>query len=292
MLCAASSFAQFDWELNFDPFTSYSDRILIDTISNPNCIWQIGKPNKAVFSSAHSIPNAIVTDTLNTVPANDTSVFYLKHVRDNGPLPYHLFKLRFWYQMQGDSTDFGTIEISPDTGQTWINVLTQDTAFQMNWLSLKPTLNGSTNGWQLFDLNMETWASANNIGFPNFPIYLTADTILFRFTYITDSSAAPYDGWMIDDFALADVWEGIEEINNDDLISVFPNPASNELFIQQKIKTNKQSIQVFDYAGRIVMEKVDFSNQSIDTKQLQNGVYFLKYTTTKNYTVKKFIVQH
>lgn len=286
-LIAVTSYGQPSWGVSFD-VPLFLDRVVRDTLTNPNCIWQVGQPNKAVFTSAHSVPNAIVTDTLNHVPANDTSVFYLKHERDNFSQPFHVFVLHFWYQMDGDSTDFGIIEISPDTGNTWINVLTQDTTYQMHWDSPKPTLTGSTTGWQSFDLNMEAWAS----GWETFPTAMTADTILFRFTYITDSSSVPHDGWIIDDIQLEDWYERISEIQNDNLISVFPNPVSHELFIQQKIKTDKQSIQVFDFTGRLVYEDLNFSGQNIDTRQLKSGVYLLKHSDTKNYSLKKIVVQH
>ena len=36
-----------------------------DTISNPNNIWQIGKPQKKTLDSAYSGRNALITDTTN-----------------------------------------------------------------------------------------------------------------------------------------------------------------------------------------------------------------------------------
>ncbi len=286
ILIAATSFGQWQWGIDFEaPF--YLDRIVRDTITNPNCIWQIGQPSKTVFTSAHSAPNAIVTDILNPVPANDTSIFYLKHVRTPSA-PFHVFILRFWFRMDGDSADFGKIEISPDTGNTWINVLTQDTTFQMNWNSLKPTLTGSTAGWQSFDLDMTTWAS----GFGTFPIYMTADTILFRFTYISDSSSALHDGWMIDDFMLEDWFEGIEEFQNDSLISIYPNPTSDELKIHRTKGNDNGKVQIFNYTGQVLYNSPYFINESIDTKQLANGIYLLKYSDTKSFSIKRFVVQH
>lgn len=283
---AATSFGQFGWGIDFDtPW--YLDRIVRDTISNPNCIWQVGHPSKTVFTSAHSVPNVIVTDTLNPVPANDTSIFYLKHVRDQFQ-PFHIFVLHFWYQMDGDSTDFGTIEISPDTGHTWINVLTQDTTFQMNWQTPKPTLTGSTSGWTSFNLGMENWAS----GWGTFPIAMTADTILFRFTYITDSSSTPHDGWMIDDFNLEDWAEGIVEIQNDNLISISPNPTSDELRVHRTKASDNSKIQILNYTGQVLYDNSNFIGENIDTRQLSNGVYLLKYSDTKFFSIKRFVVQH
>jgi hypothetical protein len=289
-LIAATSFGQFQWGIDFDtPWYLY--RVYNDTVSNPNCIWQVGHPSKTVFTSAHSVPNVIVTDTLNPVPANDTSVFYLKHVRDQSQ-PFHIFVLHFWYQMDGDSTDFGKIEISPDAGTTWINLLTQDTTFQFNWGSPKPTLTGSTSGWTSFDLDMATWASYPVFGGGPFPILLTADTILFRFTYITDSSSAPHDGWMIDDFFIEDWFEGIEEIQNDNLISISPNPTADELRIHRTKVSDNSRIQIFNYTGQVLYEKTNFNGETIDTRQLSNGIYLLKYSDAKNFSITKFIVEH
>ncbi len=284
---AATSFGQILWGIDFDtPF--YLDRIDRDTISNPNCTWQVGHPNKTVFTSAYSVPNAIVTDTLNPVPVNDTSIFYLKHVRNQNSI-FHYFRLGFWFQMDGDSTDFGTIEISPDTGSTWINLLKKDTTYLINWHSFKPTLTGSTSGWQWFELDMLQWAS----GWGNFPIAMTADTILFRFTYITDSNSTPHDGWMIDDFVLEDSFESvIEEIQNANLISISPNPTTDELIIHRKKISDHSKIQILNFTGQVLYEKTNFNGETIDTRQLSNGIYLLKYSDTKNFSIKSFVVQH
>ena len=58
------------------------DYIFIDTINNPNNIWQIGLSQKTFLSSSDVV---MITDTLNSYPANDTSSFILKHVPDIGP---------------------------------------------------------------------------------------------------------------------------------------------------------------------------------------------------------------
>lgn len=279
-----SVYSQGFWNLDFED-TSQFFRLEIDTHSNHHNVWQIGTPQKTVFTSAHSIPNVIVTNTLNPVSANDTSVFYLKHVRDNVFMPYHYFSLSFWYQMDGDSTDFGTIEISPDTGHTWINILTQDTTFQMNWYSPKPTLTGSTNGWQSFDLDMMTWASDDDTINPSFPILMTADTILFRFTYITDSSSTPHDGWMIDDFSVVDLYEGINTIQNQIVSKSFPNPTLDIVTIEfENIDNSLHEVTVFNEKGQQILLKKT-TNQSkfeLNLKSLYSGIYYYKLINLRN----------
>lgn len=233
------SFGQWDWGINFES-TWYLDRISIDTLSNPNCIWQIGEPNKSEFTEARSLPNAILTDIVNPVPPNDTSVFYLFHERDNSN-PFHIFVLRFWYKMHGERTDFGKIEISPNEGTDWVNVLTGDQIYNMYWVSPKPTLNGSTDDWQHFALDISEWAS----DWDNFPIPMNADTIQFRFTYITDNSVSSYDGWMLDDIYLEDWWENISESRQHNLIDLYPNPTSGKLMITTAKNEAQNRICVF-----------------------------------------------
>jgi len=283
-LIVAASFAQPIWGIDFDCQTNLN-RISIDTFSNPNCIWQIGEPAKTVFTTTHSVPHVIVTDKLNPVPANDTSIFYLKHV--TSPIPLHHLSMSFWYQMDGDSTDRGIIEVSPDSAHTiWINLLTQDTTYYFHWITTKPSLTGSTIGWQNFQVTlMEAYANMGG--------YLLTDTLLFRFTYITDSISTPHDGWMIDDFIIEDdVAEGMNKFQNDNFISVYPNPAAEHLTIRNTKNCDKKTVQILNYSGQIQYENDDFQGDFIDIRQLSNGVYFLKYSDTKRFSVKNFLINH
>ena len=284
---ATNSFGQWDWELNFDN-DNYLERIYIDSVTNPNCLWRIGHPNKTIFTSAYSNPNAILTDTFNPVPSNDTSTFFLFHERDNFG-PFHVFKLRFRYQMDGESTDYGIVEISPDSGLNWVNFLTEDTIYDMQWYGAKPTLKGSSNGWQNFGIYMYEWAS-DKIG--NYPTSMTADRILFRFTYITDTNSSLHDGWIIDDFEFEDWWEGIEEYQNDNLISVYPNPTSDFLNLITYVSSYVQIVQIFNYTGQLVYENRIFKGEAIETSNMEQGLYLLKYSNDNSFSIKKIVVKH
>jgi hypothetical protein len=266
-------------EIDFEGPISPVYQILFDNVSNPNCKWQIGVPNKAVFQSAYSVEHALLTDTLNPVPANDTSAFVLKLALD--PFgPYHILGLSFWYQMDGDTSDFGKIEISPDGGATWIDVLTEETSYEVVWLEPKPTLNGSTGGWQYFSFNNFTdWS-------------LATDTVLYRFTYITDSGSTLHDGWMIDDISPMQYWEGVVESQDNNLISISPNPASNQLRINRIKSDENAKIQIVNQLGEVVVEEANFVGESIDVGALPSGIYFIRYANGKSFSVEKFIVQH
>ena len=146
--------------------TYYPDSlyISIDTIDYHNNQWQIGRPQKTIFNSAYSYPNAIVTDTLHPCLPNDTSVFII-----TTPSMYFGGEFSFEYELNIDSGDFATVEISEDGGANWVNLLTGST---------------SITGWENFS------ASFDDTSFSYF--------YLFRFTLITDSNTSPRDGWMMD----------------------------------------------------------------------------------------------
>ncbi len=288
LIFARVSFAQEEWATTFDP-SSYqyvSYHFYTDSLLNPGCKWQIGHPGKSQFDSAFSNPNALVTDTLNTIPSADTSIIFIRHFRM--VQPFHVFVLHFKFRMDGDPSDRGSIEISPDAGLNWINLLTQDSTYQCTWYSAKPSLFGSTNGWQTFDLNMMSWAS----GWGIFPINFTSDTVLFRLTYITGNHATLHDGWMIDDLQLEDWWEGIPELQNNQLISVFPNPAGDRIIIKSKANQGDASIQILNSDGILTYENLHFSGDPLDISHFVNGVYILRYSDGINFSIKKFIVRH
>lgn len=280
---AGYSFFNFDQApLNWDFAT-----LAIDTASNPNCSWQIGTPAKTVFTSAYSVPKAMITDTLNPVPANDTSTFYVSQriiipVLKKAEMP--LFRLHFWFQTDGDSTDFGSVEASSDHGQTWADLLIDQEG--CSWLEPKPTLSGSTNGWQRFSLDMSYWTWLPWGGFGD-------EMVLFKFTYITDSNPSPRDGWMIDDIWIdADFGDGIAEVENPQLISIYPNPVQDRLYIKtNQIKTT-QAVQILNYQGQVLYDNRDFHGEFVTTEHLPNGLYFLRYSDSKEFALKKFIINN
>jgi len=245
LLLANITFAQTDYIIDFDSPYSQNNHIMIDTLSNPNNIWQIGVPDKTVFDSAYSLANAIVTDTINPYPINDTSSFILKHIRQGELGGNESLQLNFWFKMNTDSlTDYGKVEASIDNGTTWINLMTEDTEYDLFWIEPKPILTGNSNGWQHFalELNMLTY----ELGY--------SDTLLYKFTFISDNVQTNKDGWIIDNFQLADWWEIIHTNSNSNLINIYPNPSSGEISIVNDSKSTT------DYRVEIIekMEKQFF----------------------------------
>ena len=286
---SVTSFGQWsldNYDLNFDD-TIGIQHVTIDTTSNPDNIWQIGTPQKSIFTSSFSSPNAIITDTINSYPSNDTSVFIITNVASGGGFEWaHTVILSGQYFVNSDTlTDFGTIEFSPDNGSTWID-LVNDTIYGSSilWYFPKPTLTGNSNGWQHFYVNIAQLGPIFNIH--------DGDTILYRFTFISDGVQTNKDGLMFDDFHFEDWAEGVEETPNDNSIAIYPNPVRNQLSINIAQNGCSHSIQIVNSQGQVVYSNKQFRDNFIDIGYLPDGMYFLLYSDAKDLSSKKLIVNH
>ncbi len=240
-------------------------------------MWQIGRPQKAVFDSARTYPNALITDTVNTYPVNDTSVFILKQEWPTAHF-IDLPRISFSFQLQKDSGDIAIIEYSSDTGKTWKNLMKSgEYHFNVNRISIDT----STIGW----VYMTTYF------FPLSQQGANTDSIFYRFTFISDSVDSHQDGWIIDDILLDYYWEGyVPTVHSNTLISIYPNPCTNELFIKSKsITTHTPQVSIYDALGR------QLYNAALTTDNipinLPNGTYLLRYTTDDAVAQKRFVVR-
>ncbi len=276
-----------DWDFD-ENFTPYDYLLQIDTITNPNNIWQIGIPQKTVVNSAYSSPNVIMTDTINSYPVNDTSVFIFKHIDQGGYSLPHSAELAGYYFVNSDSlNDYGIIEISLDQGTTWINIIT-DTIYNdyYYWFTPKPTLTGNSYGWQNFWVSLAELGSVFNVNW--------GDTIFYKFTFISDPIADNLDGLAFDSFQFCDGFEGIPEVLNNNLIQIYPNPVNEMLYIKRNVYSSYEKIEICNQIGQVMIIIDDLSADFIDIEYLNlgNGFYFLKYSNSTEFSFIKFIVCH
>jgi hypothetical protein len=78
-----------------------------------------------------------------------------------------------------------------------------------------------------------------------------------------------------------------EEIEQDNEITLFPNPAREVLYVSSK-NDNIKGIEVFNLNGQL-MNKAENSNV-IRIKNLLPGVYFVRITDASNYIVTRKII--
>ncbi len=280
--------------INFDSYDGiltqdYRNFITIDTVNYHNNKWQIGRPQKTIFDSAYSLPNVIVTDTLNAYPANDTSSFILKLPKNDtwrywegGPL----YTLGFNYQLNIDSNAFVRFEMSEDSGKNWI--LAKDTIqyaipYRYSWSTPgeMPELTKSTTGWTRFNI-FRHLVGVDTTGY---------DSVMFRFTIISDSAFTGKDGWEIDDINFWYWFESTPQLQNPNLISLYPNPSKGNIQLHSNaVLSKKATITVYNMGGQGVYKSDKLPQDGNLHLSLPDGIYTLKYSTDQEYCVKKIVI--
>lgn len=105
------------------------------------------------------------------------------------------------------------------------------------------------------------------------------DTITYSYTDLNGCSASTVT------YFLLTACEGIAEATGGS-ISVYPNPATDQLFIKTQ-NIQPISTTVYDVNGRIIYT-MPFK-PIVDVNQLSNGVYFIEVTSNEGVARKKFV---
>lgn len=83
------------------------------------------------------------------------------------------------------------------------------------------------------------------------------------------------------------VFLSTKDLESNNGIAVFPNPAANEISIRTNSNQKVVSATVIDLLGKVVLTENE--TQHLDISSLQNGTYLLKIETNEGTVVKKII---
>lgn len=238
----------------------------------PGNRWMIGQPQKVIFDSAFSRPNAIVTDTMLPYPSGQRSVFQVRLPLEQY-FAYPYFVLYFYHKIDADSLHAGGwIEASYDNGQTWTNIR-EDSTYRVTVLDqgMNSTL---FNGKPGFTGTWNTWrTSAICWGYMSYfqPIPPRPEEIRLRFIYESDSLAPLTEGWMIDNMEfwieVTHVLEELRDMSLTEYIEMYPNPIKDQMTLFYRIDSDSPvRIDFIDLSGRVI--------HSIPKGNLPKGVYF------------------
>lgn len=253
------------------------DHLIIDTLNYPDNLWQIGRPQKPVFNEAQTLPNVIITDTINSYPVNNSSAFIIKDVASLGMIE-GIENLTGYYYVQSDTlNDYGKIEFSPDKGITWYDLIA-DTVYRTNWkwFSSEPALTGNSGGWKYFDIVMFDIATV-------FDLHI-GDTVLYKFSFTSDNISENLDGLMFDNLCFEEFVEGISEIRfNPVETSIYPNPSSGNFTIKFKNPHDDPfQLNVYNAKSKLMFsrEGVKGTTVAFGKENLPSGIYFYKLTNS------------
>ena len=84
---------------------------------------------------------------------------------------------------------------------------------------------------------------------------------------------------------------GINELSSDNSISIFPNPASNQLFIHGDRAIENATLTIFNMIGeRVLDQKILHSDHtSVDIENIAAGIYFIEIRQQESKWVGRFV---
>jgi len=83
---------------------------------------------------------------------------------------------------------------------------------------------------------------------------------------------------------------GIDEIEKEYIISIYPNPAKDYFTINLD-NNEKSDLKILDITGKVVYER-NFSKEiNISTEKFKEGIYFVKVKNNDNIIIRKIIVE-
>jgi hypothetical protein len=263
-------------------------------------IWRIGVPQKTFFNSAYSVPNAMVTDTLNSYPVNNQSSFdlYVGEFNMGGAwssfYPMDIF-IDFQHKFDSDTlADGGYITVSWDKGLTWMNII-NDSVYpgeHPTWWPIpfganpniytpenllfngEPGFSGNSGGWVHSCMAWFVWPVKTTSDFP-------PDTMIIRFNFVSDNVNSNKEGWMIDHIRIfsLDLGSGIGENSVGGKRShVAPNPLKTSTVVTFDKPYDNVEYYLIDVNGRICSsgQKAKCSRFTFNRGNITPGIYLLR----------------
>ena len=280
-------------------FSTNWSRLSVDT-QNVNNNWVIGNTNKPFFMQASSLPNAIMTDSLNPYSNSNLSYFDVSFSAwDGSGFPYNMY-IQFDHKYETDSMiDGGYITVSHDSGQTWQNVLYDSTCigcfntpYNINIDNLYSYGDTLLNGEPGFS-GTSSWQTTTIQWIWLLPVKQTpSDSLIIRFNFISDSIQTNKDGWMIDNFIVGDIYQGssVDELHNNLKVNIYPNITSDFF----RYKTEEGSIDnlvITNLLGESVLIKNNLKELGqVNISNLPSGNYFVRFNSKDGFIIKRLFI--
>lgn len=243
-------------------------------------VWHIGQPQKTIFDSAATVPNAILTDTINPYPKNNVSSFTFKIQPEY--FEWGILALQWKQKLAMEAgMDGGIIEFSLDDGFTWQNVFNNPYVYNFYGFDLQ-NQDTLANGEFAFSGTDESWKDiwlCFDVSF----LYIY-DSIPFRYTFISDSSDTGQEGWMIDNLmAHITIIHTVNEKPQNEFFSVYPTVTSGLVNIQT-VKLDEfhviEELRVISINGEVVEKMGPVPTKFyLDISKHPEGLYYLLIKT-------------
>lgn len=241
---SVSVFAQYDPLADTISFETDNESININ--NTPGNIWQRGIPQKTLFNASFDGLRAMVTDTAAPYTSNNTSSFTF--VMKDAFTEECYTSFSFWHRYDMDTLqDYGMLEASYDGGDSWIEMRDTvlynwgfsqfwwDNDFHLATSQFSPhklRITGTSDGWVQSTYNWIWYLAVKESD----TIIINPESLMIRFTFISDSIDDQREGWMIDQLITRmPAWydcTGVKDLEAESTCSVYPNPVHDRATVR------------------------------------------------------------
>lgn len=218
--------------------------------------------------------NKSLTNSINQKYQNlqkDTLIFQSLFLASIPEAPLIRSEINFWHTVHLDKSDTAYIEYSGD---------------MYNWYNLRTISFDYYKEWQDSLLKNSDW-KYEKIDLLELPNSNTGYRITVRLRFKSDSNSTNF-GWYIDDLQFVSVYSGVESEEKAEPMAVYPNPASDVLYLGNKSNIGIRKIELISLLGTNLFELNEAEiaqTTKLDTRNLATGRYLLKVTDSKGRTV-------
>jgi hypothetical protein len=183
--------------------------------------------------------------------------------------------------------DGGIIETSYDNGLSWQNIIYDPTIMDnVDYVSGLYNLNDTIDSFndkpgftglqdEINEVEIVFWTSWQ----------IFEDTVLLRFTIVSDSIESNNEGWMLDNFVFGYFYVGIDENEHNNNIYISPNPSNSIITINSPVERITK-IEIISLNGVQILER--YNTNSICIDKIQAGFYLIKINDTY---IEKLIIE-
>ncbi len=245
----------------------------LDSVYPAGC-WQMGAPDKALFTAALSLPNALVTDTVQPYPSNTTCYAEFTLLADEMSGDFgRWIEFDQWLDLAPGSRAY--IEARDSWSTDWSRLMD-------GWYNSGSVLEGpdgpefesSTGGWEHVIFDSPCIGVLADAG----PDRWYDPLMRLRFVLEAGDNSSGHDGWMIDDFratatpCLGGIGEAVSRP-----MALSPNPADEHVLIDLQEDRSRCELRIHRGDGSLVLVIVAAGRLArIDVSQLPSGPYLLR----------------
>jgi hypothetical protein len=256
---------------------SPADWTLINTGSGNN----FAVTNAAAATGA----NSIMIDNFTNAPGS-TSIIQTTSNYDLTTYSSPTLSFKLAYQQKAiNNNDRLQVFVSTDCGAGWMSKWA-------HWASTLPTVNGTSSAPFVPTPSQFTTYTVNLGNIVN------SQNVMFRWKFMADVNG-PGNNLYIDDINIVNSVTGIQSVENQVNLNVYPNPANGNFNVELSLTESKNvSVNIIDMLGRVIetapakfytagSTALTFGNSEL----YQSGIYFINLVVDGQMISKKVIVQ-